>query len=125
MIALDSKKFIKDYWRDISGKAKTPEMLKQYMNDEELIGHIMAYEKPFPCYELLEEDMICEDDKVVVRGRVQAIHKGDLMGMPPTGKKIDLPFSVIYQLGDEKIIKSWLFVDQMELMNQLGLAANN
>ena len=125
MITIDLRTFIQEYWASISGKPKTPELLRKFMTDEELIGHIMAFENPFPSYELIAEEFICEGDKVSVVGRVRGIHKGDLMGIPPTGKTIDLPFSVIYQVKDEKIVKSWLFLNQMELMKQLGVASSN
>lgn len=125
MIAIDLRKFIQEYWMAISGKPKTMELLQKYISDPELIGHIMAYETPFPSYKLVADDYICEDDKISVRARFMGIHKGDLMGIPPTGKSVEIPFSVIYQVKDEKIIKSWLFIDQMELMNQLGLTSSN
>lgn len=121
MIAIDSKQFVKEYFEAISGKPKTPELLERYISDTELIGHIMAYETSFPNYELIADDYVCEDNKVVVRARVKGINNGELMGMAPTGKSIDLPFVIIYKIDNEKISKGWLFVDQMELMNQLGL----
>ncbi len=123
MIAINPKSFIKEYFGAISGKPKTLSILEEYISDEELIGHIMAYEKSFPCYELIAEHYICEDDKVAVIARVRGKHVGELMGIPPTGRTINLPFSVVYQIKDEKICKGWLFVDQMELMNQLGLSS--
>jgi hypothetical protein len=125
MIAIELKAFIKDYWNTISGKPKSPELLRRFMNDEELIAHIMAFETPFPSYELIAEEYICEKDKVSVIGRVLGTHKGDFMGFPPTGKSIDLPFSVIYQIKDDMIVKSWLFFDGMELMRQLGISSQN
>ncbi len=125
MKTIDSKKVVKEYWDAISGKPKPLALLEEYVSDPEFINHIMAYEKSFPNYELLADDYICEDDKVVVRARVKGTHNGDLMGIPPTGKTIDLPFSVIYQINDEKIVKGWLFVDRMELMNQLGIGSMN
>ncbi len=85
----------------------------------------MAYEKSFPCYELIVEVVIWEGEKVALRARVKAEHKGDLMGIPPTGKTIDIPLSVIYQIADDKIAKGWIFVDRMELMNQLGIGSMN
>ena len=125
MISIDLKNFILDYWEAISGYPKTPELLRRYIVDEELIGHIMAFETPFPSYELEAEEMIQEGDKISVIGRFKGIHKGELMGIPPTGKKVDMSFSVIYQVEYDKIVKSWLFIDQMELMRQLGLMNNN
>jgi hypothetical protein len=125
MIAIDLKNFVKEYWAAISGKPKTISLLEKYISDPELIGHIMGYEKPFPAYELVADDFICEDDKIVVRACFKGVHKGELMDMPPTGKSIEVPFSVIYQIQDQKIVKSWLFIDQMEVMNQLALSSNN
>ena len=60
-----------------------------------------------------------------MRARFKGTHNGDLMGIPPTGKSVEVPFSIIYQIAEDKIIKSWLFVNQMEFMNQLGLNSNN
>lgn len=125
MVAVELKKFIQEYWDAISGKPKPISLLEKYISDSEFIGHIMAYEKSFPNYELIADDYICENDKVVVRARVKGTHTGDLMGIPPTGKTIDLPFSVIYQVRDEKIVKGWLFIDRMDLMEQLGIHSMN
>ncbi|MBT8220068.1 MAG: ester cyclase [Bacteroidia bacterium] len=125
MIAIDLRKFVQEYWAAISGKAKTLPLLDKYIRDSELKNHILSYEVPFPCYELFADDFICEDDKIVVRARFKGTHKGDMMGIAPTGKTVEVPFSVIYQVDGEKIIKSWLFMNQMELMNQLGIASDN
>jgi len=125
MIAIDLRMFVTDYWNTISGKPKTPEVLRRFMTDEELIRHIMAFENPFPCYELIAEDYIIEGDKICVIGRVLGTHKGNLLGLPPTGKSVDLPFSVMYQIKDDKIVNSSLFFNQMELMNQLGYSIFN
>ena len=121
MITVTNKEFVKDYYDAISGKDKSETVLDQFVSDPELKGHIAFFEAAFPKYELVIEDMISEDDKVVVRARCVGVHRGDLMGISPTGKSIDLPFTVIYQVASGKIIKSWLFVDQMEMLKQLGI----
>ena len=125
MVTVNPKTFILEYFEALSGKPKTMELINKYVSDEHLAGHIMAYEKSFPCYELIAEDVITEDYKVAVRARVKAEHKGELMGHPPTGKTIDIPLSVIYWIEDDKIAKGWIFVDQMELMKQLELISLN
>ena len=121
MITVTNKEFVKDYFDAISGKEKTAAIVDQYVSDPELKAHIAFFETAFPKYEMVIEDMISEDDKVVVRARGKGVHKGDLMGIAPTGESIDLPFAVIYQVASGKIIKSWLFVDQMEMLKQLGI----
>ena len=125
MVTVNPKTFIQEYFEAISGKPKTMDLINKYVSDEHLAGHIMDYENSFPCYELIAEDMICEDDKIAVRARVKGEHKGQLMGYPPTGKTIDIPLSVIYQIEEDKIAKGWIFVDHMELMTQLGIISLN
>jgi predicted ester cyclase len=39
-----------------------------------------------PDMELPIEDMVAEGEKVLACLRVRGTHKGDLMGMPPTGR---------------------------------------
>lgn len=119
MVSTNNKKLVNEYWEAISGIEKTPELSKVYVSDPELLGHIAFFEAAFPKYELYADDVICENDKVVVRARFKGVHKGDLMGMSPTGKAVEVPFTIIYQIANDKISKSWLFIDRMELMSQL------
>ena len=119
MVSTNNKKLENEYWEAISGIEKTPELSKVYVSDPELLGHIAFFEAAFPKYELYADYVICENDKVVVRARFKGVHKGDLMGMSPTGKAVEVPFTIIYQIANDKISKSWLFIDRMELMSQL------
>jgi predicted ester cyclase len=36
------------------------------------------------------EDLIAEGDKVVARWRSRATHRGDYMGIPPTGREVEV-----------------------------------
>lgn len=121
MIATNSKSFIETYWNAISGQTKTKELISKFTNDPELIGHIETLEQAFPKYEMIADDVIVEDDRVVVRAHALGVHRGDLMGIPPTGKSIDIPFCAIYKVKDDMIMKSWIFYDSMVMMTQLGL----
>ena len=89
MVAIDYGNFIQEFWMAISGKLKTMELLQKYINDPELIGHIMAFEAPFPPYKLVADDCICEDYKISARSRFMCIHQGCLMGIPATGKSVE------------------------------------
>ena len=67
------------------------------------------------------EDVIAEGNKVVSRITYRAIHTGDLMGMPPTGKSVTVSETIIDQFVDGKIVESWRLFDQMAMMQQLGV----
>jgi predicted ester cyclase len=116
-----NRAFIIRYFNAISGAEKTRELCEQFTNDEKLIEHIQFFEGAFPKYELFIEEMVTEGNKVVVRGRATGMHNGALNGIPPTGKKMDLPFIIRYTIENGTISDHWLLADQMILMEQLGV----
>jgi predicted ester cyclase len=75
----------------------------------------------FPDEQTRFEDQIAEGDKVVSRMRSTATHTGDFQGIPPTGKQIKITGIWIDRIGDGKIVERWGVVDQMGLMQQLGV----
>lgn len=116
-----NREFIVNYFNAVSGAEKTRELCEKYTSDEKLIEHIDFFDGAFPKYELFIEEMIAEGDKVLVRGRAIGIHQAEFNGIPPTGKKMDLPFVIRYTIKGNKIVDHWLLADQMILMEQLGV----
>ena len=117
----DNKTFIRRYFEAISGKDKPTAVVNRYVTDEELKHHIAFNEAAFPNYELIAEDMIAEGDKVVVRSTFRGTHKGDLMGIAPTGKQVTMPLILIYRIADDKIVEHWMQTDALGMMQQLGV----
>ena len=120
----NNKAIVRQYFDAISGKDKPRALQDEYIADsyEELKGHILFFEASFPHYEMIADDMIAEGDKVSVLARIRGVHNGDLMGIPPTGKQVDVPFAITYRLGEGKIVQHWMSFDRMALMEQLGVA---
>jgi predicted ester cyclase len=54
---------------------------------------VSAYFNAFPDLQVTIEDTIAEGDKVMTRLTWRGTHRGELMGMPPTGKQV--AFSVM------------------------------
>jgi len=67
------------------------------------------------------EDMIAEDDKVMVRVTGRGTHTGDLLGIPPTGKSLEMAGIAIYRIADGKIVERWAEHDLFGLLQQLGV----
>jgi steroid delta-isomerase-like uncharacterized protein len=68
------------------------------------------------------EDMFAEGDKVVTRSIGSGTHdRGELMGAPPTGKRITVSNITITRLEGGKIVEEWTESDTLGMMRQLGL----
>jgi hypothetical protein len=115
-----NKTFVRRYFEALSGKHKTPELLRRVVPAEHLIGHIGVMEMAFPRYEIEAEDMVAEDDKVAVRAIFRGTHAGELAGVAPTQRRVSLPFIIVYRISGEKIVEHWIGVDMLNLMQQIG-----
>jgi steroid delta-isomerase-like uncharacterized protein len=65
-------------------------------------------------------DQVADENKVVTRKTLRGTHKGELMGIPPTGKTVDIEVIDILAVKDGKITDHWNLVDQLGLLKQLG-----
>lgn len=79
------------------------------------------FRRAFPDYRTVVEDEIAEGDKVVHRARTSGTHQGEFLGIPPTGKRAEWTEMHIVRLRDGKIVEHWGEVDQLGMMQQLGV----
>jgi steroid delta-isomerase-like uncharacterized protein len=78
------------------------------------------YRRGFPDVANTVEDLIAEGDKVVARWRSRATHQGEYMGIPPTGKEVEVTGITLYRIQGGKIAESWNFEDKFGLLRQIG-----
>ena len=107
---LDFDAFIAPNYVDHSNKVDR-EGLKQLLN----VG-LTA----FPDWHETIEDIIAEGDKVWVWLSYTGTHKGDFMGLPPTGKKITSQAVDIYRIIDGKLAEYWNVTDNLNIFKQIG-----
>jgi len=65
--------------------------------------------------------VIGEGDTVVVYCTLHGRHTGDLMGIPPTGRKVAYQYVHFLRFRDGKAVEHWGVRDDMTLMRQLGV----
>jgi predicted ester cyclase len=121
MSAKENKALVSRYIKAISGKKKTASVVRKFVANEKLSQHIERIEAAFPCYEYIVNDMVAEGDKVAVHFTVKAVHQGEMMGIPPTGRRITIEGLIIYQIADGKIVGHTAVADELSLMQQLGI----
>lgn len=66
------------------------------------------------------EEFIAEGDKVMIRFTMSGTQTGPFMGMPATGKAVEVTAMNIYQLKDGKIIREHGLPDLFTMLQQLG-----
>ena len=118
---MKNKEFILHYYNTVSGVIKTPEMLRQFIDDPVLIDTISFFDGAFPKYEMFAEEMTSESNRVVVRARMKGRHEGTWEGIMPTHRQVEFPVVVSYEIVNNKIVTHWLVADQTLLMEQLGI----
>ena len=82
---------------------------------------LQPFYQTFPDLNHSIEDIFAKGDKVVVRLLIQATHKGEFMGIPPTGNRIRYFQMSVIQVVDGKIKEGWRVTDSLGMMQQLGM----
>ena len=67
------------------------------------------------------EDVVAEGDRVVVRWTNSARHVGDFLGIPATGRSCSIAGIDIYRLQGDQLAEHWHVIDQLSMLQQLGL----
>jgi predicted ester cyclase len=68
------------------------------------------------------EEVVAEGDHVGLLFRITGTHQGNLLGIPATGRKIDVHEAAIFRIANGKIAEGWFMADEAGLLKQLGAA---
>jgi len=82
---------------------------------------IVAYRTAYPDVHLTVDDLLADGDKVVARWTTRGTNTGNLMGMPATGKQIELPGISVFRIVNGKVAEEWEGFDSLGMMLQLGM----
>jgi len=66
-------------------------------------------------------DIVAERDIVVVRWSHSAVHRGEFLGLDPTGRAFTMRGIDIYRITDGMMSEHWNVVDMFGMYQQLGL----
>jgi predicted ester cyclase len=76
----------------------------------------------FPDMRMNVEDLIASEDKTVARVKATGTHKGEFMGVAPTGTRVDMQLIDIMRFdGAGLVCEHWGVADMLSLMQQLGV----
>jgi steroid delta-isomerase-like uncharacterized protein len=87
---------------------------------EALKNYMASYLAALAGLQCRVEDQVAEGDKVATRWSVTATHKGEFMGVAPTGKPIKVTGMTVSRILDGKVVEEWEEYDALGMMQQLG-----
>jgi len=103
----------------------------------EIVFHLPGYPEPLRGIEAVErwatgylaafegrldvEDVVVEGDLIALRATMRTNHKGEYMGVPPTGRPLTFTELSLTRYEGGKAVEFWLMLDTLGVMQQLGL----
>ena len=82
------------------------------------------YREAMSDLEITIDDLIATDDSAVTRWTARGTNDGELMGMPPTGRHVEVTGISIDRFNDDGLIaESWDQWDNAGFMTQLGVTS--
>ena len=82
---------------------------------------VTMYRTAFPDIHFTLEDLVADGDKVAWRATTRGTHRGELMGIPPTGKPIVASSSIVSRFENGKWAEDWVLIDTIGMLQQLGV----
>jgi steroid delta-isomerase-like uncharacterized protein len=91
------------------------------MSLEQVKEYNTMFSTAFPDATSTIEDMVAEGDRVAYRVTWRGTQKGDFMGIPATGKKLEITNTTIVKLAGGKWSECWATVDDLRFLQQMGV----
>jgi steroid delta-isomerase-like uncharacterized protein len=122
------------FWQEVFNERKLEQIDKIFTEDyiyhgaagqdvrgrEGLKQFLTVYFNAFPDLHAEVEDIFGEGDKILSRAMCRGTHKGNLMGIPPTGKQVAIRVICADRLSGQRVAESFELPDLFGMMQQLG-----
>ena len=81
---------------------------------------LQHFHDAFPDGEHTIHDQIAEGDRVVLRVTSRGTHRGDYMGIRPTGKTVDMEGIIITRFARGQAVEGWAIYEDLLAFQRLG-----
>jgi steroid delta-isomerase-like uncharacterized protein len=79
-----------------------------------------ALRQAFPDLRAKIHDQLAEKDRVATRKTFRGTHRGEFLGIAPTGRSVSFDVIDVARIADGRIAEQWNVVDLMGLLQQIG-----
>lgn len=87
---------------------------------EALKAFVAEFHRAFPDFADTVDRQVSEGELVVTQFTSAGTHRGDFMGMAPTGQRAEWSGIEIARIADGKVAENWVSWDQHGLVQRLG-----
>jgi len=77
--------------------------------------------RAFPDYHAVNDIELAEESWVSATGFLSGTHRGEWLGLAPTGRPMRMRFSDFWSVRDGKLAENWVMVDHVDVLRQLGV----
>ncbi len=109
------------YARDYVGHFPGGEVVR---GREGIRSLVESHRKSFPDWREVVVETISEGDRVASRYRSTGTHRGEFLGISPTGNVVEVAEVSVYRMVDGQIAEQWAFPDVVSLQQQLSAGKN-
>jgi predicted ester cyclase len=81
--------------------------------------NVRLYRAAFPDIRAVIDDQVAEGDKVVTRWSATGTHKGEFLGMAPTGRVATVSVMMIWRVAEGQVAEDWTIFDRLAVVEQL------
>jgi steroid delta-isomerase-like uncharacterized protein len=96
---------------EVPGLAPTKEGVLDFFRD---------YLVAFPDLRMEVLDLVASGDKAVARVKATGTQDGEFMGMPPSGRSVEVELIDIMRFDDGLVVEHWGVMDMLAMLQQLG-----
>lgn len=79
-----------------------------------------ALRQAFPDLRARIHDQLAEKDRVATRKTFRGTHRGEFLGIAPTGRSVSFDVIDVVRVADGRIAEQWNVIDLMGLLQQIG-----
>jgi len=80
-----------------------------------------GFARAFPDYEAEVHDIVCHQDRAAARTTWRGTHTGEMDGIPPSGKRVEVSLIGFYRFDNGLVIEAWIEQNTLGMLQQMGV----
>ncbi len=134
MSAAENEALLEGYLREVWSEGD-PDAIERYvaphykrhmsprsdpLDPAQQVERIKGIRAAFPDVTIVAEDVVAGDDAIAFRSTMRGTHRGEILGIAPTGRTVEVGLVDFIRIEDGRFAEQWGGPDMLDLARQLG-----